>query len=144
MQKYINYRVRVTIQDDRVMVGELMAYDKHLNIVLSDCQEYRQIKKGEDSKELKRSLGLIMLRGENIVTLVAESPPKNQQNKQVEHNYAGNVQITGRGPSLMSPPFAMAPGQFPLINPSLGGLPVPPPNILPPPPPPPPSSFQGK
>ncbi|KAH8740458.1 hypothetical protein FG386_002970 [Cryptosporidium ryanae] len=140
MQKYINYRVRVTIQDDRVMVGELMAYDKHLNIVLSDCQEYRQIKKGGDSKELKRSLGLIMLRGENIVTLVAEAPPKNQQSKPAEQNYAGNVQVTGRGPSLMPPPFTMVPGQFPLINPSIGGLPVPPPNILPPPPP----SFQGK
>ncbi|KAH8584786.1 LSM domain-containing [Cryptosporidium sp. chipmunk genotype I] len=131
MQKYINYRIRVTVQDDRVMVGNLMAFDRHMNLVLSDCQEYRQIKKGEESKELKRSLGLIMLRGENIVTFVAEAPPKNQSAKPVEPTFAGNIQTVTRGPLI--PPIA-PPGQFPLINPSIGGLPIPPPGIPPFPP----------
>lgn len=130
MQKYINYRIRVTVQDDRIMVGNLMAFDRHLNLVLADCQEYRRIKKGEDSKELKRSLGLIMLRGENIVTLVAEAPPKSQPNRNLEHNYVGNVQTVARGPPLIPPPI-IAPNQFPLTNPSISGLPIPPPNVIP-------------
>ncbi|KAF7457592.1 putative small nuclear ribonucleoprotein [Cryptosporidium felis] len=138
MQKYINYRVKVTVQDDRVMVGNLMAFDRHMNLVLSDCQEYRRIKKGDESKELKRSLGLIMLRGENIVTFVAEAPPKNQSTRPPDQNQMGNIQMVSRGPPLIPPP-AVPSGQFSLVNPAIGGLPIPPPGVPPLPP-----NFQGK
>ena len=42
--QWINYRVRVTIQDNRSLVGTLIAFDKHMNLVLDDTQEYRVIK----------------------------------------------------------------------------------------------------
>lgn len=75
---WINYRVRVTIQDSRMLIGTFLAFDKHMNLVLADTEEYTRIKAkkpGEVDREKKRSLGLVLLRGENIVSISAESPP---------------------------------------------------------------------
>ena len=44
MLQYVNYRMRVTIQDKRTLVGTFMAFDRHMNIVLGDCEEYRKSK----------------------------------------------------------------------------------------------------
>lgn len=77
MMNYINWRMRVTISDTRTLVGTFMAYDKHMNIVLGDCEEYRLVKgkKGSAEREEKRTLGLVLLRGEAIVSLSADAPP---------------------------------------------------------------------
>ena len=42
--QWIDYRVRVTIIDHRVLVGTFIAYDKHMNLVLSETEEFRRIK----------------------------------------------------------------------------------------------------
>ena len=52
-----------------------MAFDRHMNMVLGDAEEYRRIKskKGQglvEDREEKRSLGLIILRGDSIVSMV--------------------------------------------------------------------------
>jgi small nuclear ribonucleoprotein B and B' len=58
-----------------------------MNLVMTDTEEFRKIKgkkvKGEEAKTMepipertvKRPLGLVLLRGENIVTMSAEAPP---------------------------------------------------------------------
>ena len=54
-----------------------MAFDRHMNIVLGDAEEFRKIKakKGtgiSEEKEEKRALGLIILRGDSVVSLTIE------------------------------------------------------------------------
>lgn len=69
--------MKVQISETRTLVGTFMAYDKHMNLVLGDCEEYRRIrgkKEGTDREE-KRLLGLVLLRGENVISLSADSPP---------------------------------------------------------------------
>ena len=76
MLNYINCRMKVTIQDSRQLVGTFMAFDRHMNLVLGDTVEYRRVKakKGAEEREEKRVLGLILLRGENVVSLQVEAP----------------------------------------------------------------------
>ena len=61
--QWIDFRVRITIQDGRMMVGTFLAYDKHMNVVLSDTDEYRIVKKKDVQKQIKRTLGLVIIRG---------------------------------------------------------------------------------
>ena len=78
MLQYINYRMRVTISDSRMLVGQFLAFDKHMNWVSADTEELRKIKPKkpeEKEREIKRALGLVLLRGDNIVTMSAEAPP---------------------------------------------------------------------
>ena len=87
--QWINYRVRVDIAERRSLVGKLIAFDKHTNLVLTECEEYRLVKipkaKQQDGqrkeREIKRMLGLVILRGENIITMSAVAPPGQQPKK---------------------------------------------------------------
>lgn len=88
------------------MIGQMLAYDKHMNLVLGDCEEFRLVKKKkakgcvralllspfpsggltlmysstavdeeETHQEMKRTLGLVILRGETIVSISIEGGP---------------------------------------------------------------------
>ncbi len=47
-ESFLDHRVRVTIHDNREMVGTLLAFDQHLNLVLNDTQEIRKVGKNTD------------------------------------------------------------------------------------------------
>jgi small nuclear ribonucleoprotein B and B' len=79
----INWRIKVTVNDGRAFVGQMLAFDRHMNLVLAECEEFRRVrpkkKPGEAEagpvQEMKRTLGLVILRGETVVSLSVEGPP---------------------------------------------------------------------
>jgi small nuclear ribonucleoprotein B and B' len=82
MLSLINWRLKVTINDGRALTGQMLAFDRHMNLVLADCEEFRRVrpkrKPGEEpaaEQEMKRTLGLVILRGETVVSLSVEGPP---------------------------------------------------------------------
>ena len=166
--QYINYRMRVTVTDGRQIVGRFMAFDKHMNVVLGDAEEYRQLppKKGvpDEEREVRRTLGMIILRGDEVVGMVVEGPPPKDEARMVKAagvvpgpgigraagrgmpamGGAAPVGLAGPAPGFGAPaPGAMRPGGMPPMGgmpppgmPPMGGMPPPgmPPHFRPPPP----------
>jgi small nuclear ribonucleoprotein B and B' len=142
----VEHRLRVTLQDGRVMVGTFLAFDKHLNLVLSETEEFRTLKKSNsggaallEERTEKRTLGLVLIRGENVVSLAVEGPPPSQGAGKLTPGGPGQARGAGRGVPAMSGGGGMGmggPGAPPM---GLGAAPVH--GVgggLPPPPPPPP------
>merc|ERR1712118_590459 len=78
--------------------------------VLADCEEFRKIKsKGrkDDEKGVKRTLGFVVLRGETIVSLMAEAPPPAGPKKAEMAPGPGRGQVAGRG--MPAAPLSSAP-----------------------------------
>lgn len=67
--------MRVILCDNRTFIGKFVAYDKHMNLVLQDAVEYRKYKPVRTKKviEAKKNYGVIILRGENVMSIIVES-----------------------------------------------------------------------
>jgi small nuclear ribonucleoprotein len=60
LEKSINKRI--FLKDNRILEGKLMGYDDYMNMVLEDAEETKD--------ELVRRIGTVVLRGNNVVTIV--------------------------------------------------------------------------
>jgi len=159
MLNLINWRLKVTINDGRAFVGQMLAFDRHMNLVLAECEEFRRIrpkkKPGEETapeQEMKRTLGLVILRGETVVSITVEGPPPivDEDKKNALPMGPGRGMPAGRGMGMMPPmgPPSLARPPMPFPPPGMAG---PPPGFrtpgfppgMPFPPGPPPPGFGG-
>ena len=119
MSEFLNYKMRVTINDSRIFIGTFMSFDQHKNVILGDCEEFRKIKSNSKSKverEEKRELGLVVIRGEHVVCMTVEGPPPSEEKSEtkvpvgVGHGLPSNIVHRGVGQVVrIPPPQAMAP-----------------------------------
>jgi small nuclear ribonucleoprotein B and B' len=164
--RYVEHRLRVTLHDGRSIVGTFLAFDKHLNLVLSEAEEFRTLKKNSaaaagsailEERTEKRSLGLVLIRGENVVSLAVEGPPPpSARGANANANAGGpgmargagrgvvpqppsqmNHDLMGRGGGGAAPPMGL--GAAPVYGVQGGAYGQGPP----PPPPPPPGAAAG-
>lgn len=108
----------MTVGDGRQIVGRFMAFDRHMNIVLGDAEEFRKLppKKGipEDEREQRRVLGLVVLRGDEVIDLAVEGPPPADEARLARAAAAaaaggpGVGRAAGRGVPPSAPGFAPA------------------------------------
>ncbi|KAG5475693.1 hypothetical protein LSCM4_04277 [Leishmania orientalis] len=75
----INKVLCVVLDDGRSVTGKLLVFDKHMNVVLADAVEERPQSKRmvEEGVSSKRQLGLILLRGEHVVSVTVMKSSEN-------------------------------------------------------------------
>jgi small nuclear ribonucleoprotein B and B' len=134
MFRYLHWKLRVRLSDRRSLLGSLLAFDRHLNLILADCEEVR-ITKGRDGtepKEERRVLGLLLIRGETVISINAEAPPPPkpksnlliQQAKEAIQAQQANssvLQAPGRV-SALSVSRSSAPLSYPTVSAAPRGL----------------------
>ncbi len=62
LENHLDERMRLILKDGRRLEGEFVGYDQYMNVVLEDTEER--------SNDGNRRLGTVVLRGNNVVSMV--------------------------------------------------------------------------
>ena len=138
----LNHRLRIQTQDGKTIVGQMIAFDKHMNIVLADCEEFKSTKSNKKSSKTagseqveRRTMGLVVLRGEVIVSIVSESGPPPEPSTSTKKRQSASSVLTGSTANFPFKGQAVAPQlsmlsnvQQPMMRP---GMPMMPPMMPP-------------
>merc|ERR1712166_212601 len=123
MLQHINYRMRVTISDQRHLIGRFMAFDRHMNLVLGETVVSLSVE-GPPPKEKEGKMtggpGVGRAAGRGLPTAPMSGP---------QAGLSGPVRgVGGPDPSMMQPQAQGAPVSY-------GRGSAPPPGMRPPAPP---------
>ncbi|KAL8499198.1 hypothetical protein ACS0TY_022245 [Phlomoides rotata] len=138
MLQYINYRMRVTIQDGRQLIGKFMAFDRHMNLVLGDCEEFRKLpltKGSKEEREDRRTLGLCPPQGRRSHFTHRRRGVVTGPLSHAQPGLAGPVRgVGGPAPGMMHPQISRPPQiSGPSVSYPLHPHVVRPPSVAPPP-----------
>lgn len=122
--------------DVHVIADGSLTQKQHMNLVLADTEEFRRVKKkqakssapGASSsttqtieQEEKRTLGLTIVRGAQIVSLSVESPPPADPSTRLGKSTTGGVTSTlAAGPGVARPAGRGAAAPISLAGPAAG------------------------
>ncbi|QIX00433.1 hypothetical protein AMS68_005950 [Peltaster fructicola] len=142
MVNFVNHRMRVEMKDGRQITGQMLGFDRHMNVVLVDAEELRKTRrkvKGQGEKflesEEKRTLGMLIVRGAEIVGCTADGPPPADPSARLGSEKQAPVPATataaapgisrpaGRGSGLQGPAVGVGGPAF--GGPAFGGFPPP-------------------
>eukprot|EP01061_Rhynchopus_euleeides_P013447 TRINITY_DN2347_c0_g1_i1.p3 TRINITY_DN2347_c0_g1~~TRINITY_DN2347_c0_g1_i1.p3 ORF type:complete len:151 (+),score=10.08 TRINITY_DN2347_c0_g1_i1:129-581(+) len=75
--KYMGHRVTAEIEVGRTIVGTLLGFDRHMNMVLDESEEFRTVfgKRKNAKHTERRHLGLVLLSGRRLKSLSIENDP---------------------------------------------------------------------
>ncbi len=62
LERNMNKSVMLTLKDGRTLEGKLTGFDEYMNMILEDTEENKD--------DQVRRIGTVVLRGNNIVTIV--------------------------------------------------------------------------
>ena len=84
MMQHLDHKMKVIVKDGRAFVGYFKAFDQHMNIILADCEDPGPAKPKYYNKkvqvdEKKRILSLVLLRGDNVISISVEGPPQQRE-----------------------------------------------------------------
>ena len=94
---YLNHRVTVVVKGERSVVGTLLAFDGHMNVVLADAEETRVVVKDKVRMEEKRTLGLTVVRGDVVTTMSGDKIAKEGKPKRTREE-TDKEHVTERAP----------------------------------------------
>ena len=108
MLAYIGQRISVRTTDDEVLTGRFLGFDRHCNVILSDCERERRAKKSGAVSRV--ALGFVVLRGcfvqSGEVTRSLSNTPKmidSLSSRAASAPDGGDVAPTGAGDRLRAP-----------------------------------------
>ncbi|KAL8445831.1 hypothetical protein Emed_005311 [Eimeria media] len=125
LQQWLNYRVRVVLQDSRMLVGTFLAFDRHMNVVLADTEEFRkQQPKRPDASLAGAGRGVPTGRGVSAVAPLGAAPvglagPVRGVGAPAPHQMMGGPPM-GRGAPMPPPGMQQQPpmgGMPPMMRP---------------------------
>ncbi|MFQ6060216.1 MAG: LSM domain-containing protein [Thermoplasmata archaeon] len=65
LEKSLNKRITLLLKDNRTLEGKLTGFDDFMNLVLEETEETKE--------EQVKKLGTVVLRGNNVVTIIPSS-----------------------------------------------------------------------
>lgn len=64
LEKTLNKRMSLQLKDGRTLEGKLVGFDQYMNLVLEETEERTEAN--------SRRLGMVVLRGNNVVTILPQ------------------------------------------------------------------------